>query len=63
MKTQADNEFQRRLEKELDQLFTDGVEKLVFRTAPENTDEWRGRLRAIREIGQLCKQIEKGMST
>lgn len=57
MQTSFDSEFQRRLERKMDEEFNDRVEKMAFHDPREKLDERRGELRMLRYIGQLCKDI------
>lgn len=63
MLTGSDTEYQRRFEKAINELFVDCQEKLAFHAPKEDLDVWRGKLRMLRQIGQICKQIETEMRT
>ena len=61
MLTGSDVEFHRRLERHMNEIFTASVDKMAFHAQKETLDEWRGKLRMLRQIGELCKQIQKEM--
>lgn len=66
MLTSIDTEFQRRLEKAMDEEFRDRVEKMVFHSPVDNLGDTafrKGELRMLRYIGQLCQKIAQEMGS